>query len=473
MDARMVLTTTQLTVSAALLIGGSFAGATTGAFSSNVTIGGTLGVTGNTTLFSTLTQNGTTADVVQSATSGTLTVGSASATGGNTVVIRGIAGQFRWIQLRTGTSNRFAFGLNNAAESGSNAGSSLFFADYDDSGAFIGNPLIINRGSTGSIIFRSTSPITGGTYNGQTISSAASFTGTVTAGSTIIAPAATTSIPSIRLPHGTAPSSPTNGDVWTTTAGLFARINGATVGPFATSAGSGDVVGPASATDNAIVRYNGTTGKLVQNSGATITDEGVASFSGTSLLSTQYDGFNLNYRHHPGAIAESRAVNIQWGTQAIASTLARLYALEIVAPSIGATSSVENLAALKIGSVTGGTTTSYAIQTGSGAVAFGDVVGVGAATPVTGTALITPASTTSRSSVRVPHGTAPSSPTNGDYWTDTSSAKVRINGVTHYASWARGSAIADPTGGATVDTEARAAIAALLAHSRTVNFIAT
>lgn len=34
-----------------------------------------------------------------------------------------------------------------------------------------------------------------------------------------------------RLPHGTAPNSPTNGDMWTTTAGLFVRINGATVGP--------------------------------------------------------------------------------------------------------------------------------------------------------------------------------------------------------------------------------------------------
>lgn len=36
----------------------------------------------------------------------------------------------------------------------------------------------------------------------------------------------------IRLPHGTAPSSPTNGDLWTTTAGLYARINGTTVGPY-------------------------------------------------------------------------------------------------------------------------------------------------------------------------------------------------------------------------------------------------
>ena len=36
-----------------------------------------------------------------------------------------------------------------------------------------------------------------------------------------------------RLPHGAAPSSPVNGDFWTTTSGIFARINGATVGPLA------------------------------------------------------------------------------------------------------------------------------------------------------------------------------------------------------------------------------------------------
>lgn len=47
----------------------------------------------------------------------------------------------------------------------------------------------------------------------------------------VVFAAATASIPSVRLPHGTAPSSPTDGDMWTTTAGLFVRINGATVGP--------------------------------------------------------------------------------------------------------------------------------------------------------------------------------------------------------------------------------------------------
>jgi hypothetical protein len=44
-------------------------------------------------------------------------------------------------------------------------------------------------------------------------------------------PATTNVRAGLRLPHGTAPASPVNGDMWTTSAGLFSRINGATVGP--------------------------------------------------------------------------------------------------------------------------------------------------------------------------------------------------------------------------------------------------
>ena len=52
--------------------------------------------------------------------------------------------------------------------------------------------------------------------------------------------------------------------------------------------GSGDVVGPASAVDNAIARFDTTTGKAIQNSGATVTDNGtvttVASAAGYPAL---------------------------------------------------------------------------------------------------------------------------------------------------------------------------------------------
>jgi hypothetical protein len=53
----------------------------------------------------------------------------------------------------------------------------------------------------------------------------------VSASTYLVAPASNVAISSMRLPHGTAPSSPTNGDLWTTTAGLFVQINGVTVGP--------------------------------------------------------------------------------------------------------------------------------------------------------------------------------------------------------------------------------------------------
>ena len=49
----------------------------------------------------------------------------------------------------------------------------------------------------------------------------------------------------------------------------------------------GDVIGPASSTDNAVVRYNGTTGKLVQNSTVTINDNGNVGVAG-AITNTKY-----------------------------------------------------------------------------------------------------------------------------------------------------------------------------------------
>lgn len=51
--------------------------------------------------------------------------------------------------------------------------------------------------------------------------------------------ATTTSSAGLRVPHGTAPTTPTNGDVWTTTAGMYVCVNGVTVGPLGTGGGGG------------------------------------------------------------------------------------------------------------------------------------------------------------------------------------------------------------------------------------------
>lgn len=55
-------------------------------------------------------------------------------------------------------------------------------------------------------------------------------------------------------------------------AGKFLRDDG--TWQTVSGGGSGDVVGPGSATDNALARYDGTTGKLIQGSGALVSDAG-------------------------------------------------------------------------------------------------------------------------------------------------------------------------------------------------------
>ena len=67
------------------------------------------------------------------------------------------------------------------------------------------------------------------------------------------------------------------------TAGQVLTSSGAGVPTWTTNAG-GDVTGPASSTDNAVARFDGTTGKLIQNSVTTIDDTGNAS----GILSQQF-----------------------------------------------------------------------------------------------------------------------------------------------------------------------------------------
>jgi hypothetical protein len=68
---------------------------------------------------------------------------------------------------------------------------------------------------------------------------ALTFTGKTVTGGRFVLPASTTAGDFLVLPHGTAPTTPTNGAIWSTTAGFFGRVNGVTVGPFGTSGAAG------------------------------------------------------------------------------------------------------------------------------------------------------------------------------------------------------------------------------------------
>jgi hypothetical protein len=71
-------------------------------------------------------------------------------------------------------------------------------------------------------------------------------------------------------------ASPVDGLCWynSTTGKFRARQAGATVDLISAGGGSGDVEGPASATDNAVARFNLATGKVIQNSSVGISDAG-------------------------------------------------------------------------------------------------------------------------------------------------------------------------------------------------------
>lgn len=76
--------------------------------------------------------------------------------------------------------------------------------------------------------------------------------------------ASATNGPGIRLPHGVAPTSPTNGDLWTTTSGLFGRING-TTRQYATLAGTETLSSKTIASPTVSGTLTLSTGDLVAN----------------------------------------------------------------------------------------------------------------------------------------------------------------------------------------------------------------
>lgn len=74
----------------------------------------------------------------------------------------------------------------------------------------------------------------------------------------------------------------------------------------ASGLGTGDVIGPSGATDNAITRYDSTTGKLIQNSVATLSDAGKIETPDTIRLNSFTEG-SVIYTDVDGDLSESNA----------------------------------------------------------------------------------------------------------------------------------------------------------------------
>ena len=93
----------------------------------------------------------------------------------------------------------------------------------------------------------------------------------------------------LNLPHGAAPSAPANGDLWTTTAGLYARINGGTVGPMGAGGGGGGIQ------SSVLMFGDGSDGNVTVSSGTTTLSRDMfynnLTLSGTGVINT--NGFRI------------------------------------------------------------------------------------------------------------------------------------------------------------------------------------
>jgi hypothetical protein len=122
---------------------------------------------------------------------------------------------------------------------------------------------------------------------------------------------------SIKLPHGTAPSAPIDGDLWTTTTGLYARINGSTVGPFGSGGGAPTnasyvVIGTnVTLTDERVLTAG--TGISIVDSGAgnavTISATGGAAYSELALSDRPTRYYRLNDASGSTAVDSSSAAS--------------------------------------------------------------------------------------------------------------------------------------------------------------------
>jgi hypothetical protein len=153
------------------------------------------------------------------------------------------------------------------------------------------------------------------------------------------------------------------------------------------SAASGDVYGPASATDNAVARYDGTTGKIIQNSGVTIDDSnnvvGVAQLNATTVDTTNIEVTNLKAKDGTAAGSIADATGVVTLASSVLTTTdingGTIDNVTIGGASAGA-GSFTNLA--YTGTLTGGT---GVVNIGSGQVykdASGNV-GIGTSSPQT------------------------------------------------------------------------------------------
>lgn len=183
-----------------------------------------------------------------------ITVGGQALYPGNSTTNQGNGGL---VQLSTGTATSghcVQFDANgNTVDSGAacggggggsgtvSSGSINQLAWYSATGTTVAGlalvPSAVLVTSASSVPSESTTLPSGLTIPSPTITGTATAAG-LSIGGRLSATASTTTQASVNIAQGTAPSTPVNGDIWTSSTGVFAHINGANQGPFSTTTGT-------------------------------------------------------------------------------------------------------------------------------------------------------------------------------------------------------------------------------------------
>jgi hypothetical protein len=144
---------------------------------------------------------------------------------------------------------------------------------------------------------------------------------------------------------------------------------------WASVAGSGDVAGPSSATDNAVARFDLTTGKLLQNSGVTISDTAGIAGAKTLAMSGATSGV---LTVQPAATTTSHTLTMPGSQGAAGSVLQNdgAGALSWAAAGGGVLRGVRRFVSSGTYTPTAGTTRALVYATGAGGAGGGVTTGV-------------------------------------------------------------------------------------------------
>jgi hypothetical protein len=240
----------------------------------------------------------------------------------------------------------------------------------------------------------------------------------------------------LNLPAGTAPTSPVDGDVWTTTAGLFARINGGTVGPFSAGGSPGGMDTYVQFNDSGA--FGGDAGLVYAKASQIlqITNLNIAR-SGLSFLTLNNTGASANQKktvfHTENGFAGFCQLSDAESDPSVVCDVGHASRSPFSWTNTGTNIDFTLMYGdgVDIESLSGGLT----FDSGGTNIALssnGELDLVASTFISTGNSLLkTRASNAIQGAgLNLPHGTAPGTPSNGDLWTTTAGLFARINGAT-------------------------------------------